>query len=125
MATTILVVEDDVRNRKLMSDLLGVSGYTVIEAPNGKVAVDLLRDQRPDLILMDMQMPIMDGYMATQQIKADAATRTIPIWALTSYAMPGDEEEIRAVGCDAYITKPINTRDFLQRLARHFGKEGV
>ncbi|MCE9615961.1 MAG: response regulator [Lentisphaerae bacterium] len=120
MKKFILVVEDDSRNRKLIRDLLDVKGYEVAEAANGKDALAMVDVRLPDLILMDIQMPIMDGYEAAQMLKGSARTRAIPVWALTSYAMPGDEKKIRDIGCDAYITKPIDTRAFLLRVEKHF-----
>lgn len=117
---TVLVVEDDPKNRKLLRDLLDVKGYAVHEASNGKEGVEQAGKHLPDLILLDMQMPVMDGFEAARKLKADDKTRSIPIWALTSYAMPGDEKKVREVGCDGYITKPIDTQDFLRRIEQHF-----
>jgi len=112
-----LIVEDDLKSLKLFRDLLEASGYASLEATDGKKAVELAREKKPDLILMDIQMPVMDGLEATKILKADAETRNIRIFALTSYAMKGDEENIREVGCDGYITKPIDTRGFLEKIS--------
>ena len=117
MEKVILIVEDDPNSLKLFRDLLQASGYASLEATNGKKSVELAREKKPDLILMDIQMPTMDGLEATKILKAGAETRNIPIIALTSYAMKGDEEKIREAGCDAYITKPIDTREFLKKVS--------
>ena len=117
---TILVAEDDPMNRKLMRDLLDIKGYAVIETTNGREAVDAVREHSPSLVLMDIQMPEMDGLEAVKQLKAHPETAGIAVWALTSYAMPGDERRVREAGCDGYITKPINIRDLLARIADHF-----
>ncbi len=117
MKKVILIVEDDPQDLKLSRDLLEASGYASLEATNGKKAVELAREKKPDLILMDIQMPVMDGFEATKILKADAETRNIPIIALTSYAMKEDEEKIREAGCDGYITKPIDTMGFLKTVS--------
>lgn len=117
MKKVILIVEDDPNSLKLFRDLLKASGYASLEATNGKKAVELAREKKPDLILMDIQMPVVDGFEATKILKAGAETRNIPIIALTSYAMKEDEEKIRKAGCDGYITKPIDTRGFLKTVS--------
>ncbi len=119
MKKIVLIVEDDLKSLKLFRDLLQATGYATLEATNGKKAVELAREKKPDLILMDIQMPVMDGFEATKILKADAETRNIPIIALTSYAMKEDEEKIREAGCDGYITKPIDTRGFLKKVAEY------
>jgi len=119
MAKVILIVEDEPRNLKLLRDLLQVSGYTTIEATDGKQGVGLARAEKPDLILMDIMMPVMDGLEATRTLKANAATRNIPILALTSYAMKGDKESILGAGCDGYLTKPIDIQGLLKEVARY------
>jgi two-component system cell cycle response regulator DivK len=106
MSKTILVVEDDVDNRRILTKVLTTEGYTVIEAVDGIEGLAKARDQRPDLILMDLALPHMDGWEATRQIKADPALRHIPVIALTAFAMRGDEEQALAAGCDSYIPKP-------------------
>lgn len=116
MAKVILIVEDEPKSLKLIRDLLQVSGYTTIEATDGKQGVELAKEKRPDLILMDIQMPVMDGLEATRILKANSATREIPIVALTSYAMAGDEERALRAGCNGYLTKPIDIEGFLEKV---------
>jgi len=122
MERVILIVEDDLKSLKLFRDLLGASGYASLEATNGKKAVELVREKKPDLILMDIQMPVMDGFEAAKILKTDAETKNIPIIAMTAYAMKGDEEKICRVGCDGYITKPIDTRGFLKKVSEFLSK---
>ncbi len=119
MKKTALIVEDDERNRRLFRDLLSLKGFEVLEAGNGKEGVETARAQRPDLILMDIQMPVMDGMEAIRILKADPGTRDIPILAVTSYAMDEEKEKIRATGCDGYICKPFDTREFLEWISRY------
>jgi len=114
----ILVVEDDPLNMELVSDLLTVHGYTVLQATTGQEALALAAREQPDLILMDIGLPGMDGLAACRALKADPTTVAIPVVALTAYAMRGDEEKIMAAGCDGYITKPIDTRQFAHIVAR-------
>ncbi len=109
---TILVVEDNELNRKLVRAFLQRGSFRVLEADNAELALDLARSEKPDLILMDVQLPGMDGLTATRILKDDPALKEIPIVALTAYAMDGDEEKTKAAGCDGYITKPIDTRNF-------------
>ena len=111
----ILVVEDQEDNRQILRDLLAAH-YAVTEAENGEEALAAVARERPDLILMDIQMPIMDGYEATRRIKADPATRSIPIMVVTSYALSGDESKGREAGCDAYVTKPFSPRQLLAKI---------
>jgi len=111
--TTILVVEDNPTNMKLSTFLLESADYTVLAATNAEIGLTLAREARPDLILMDIQLPGMDGLEATALLKADEATRGIPVIALTALAMKGDEERILAAGCDGYIAKPLDYKDFL------------
>ena len=115
----ILVVEDNPTNMKLVVMLLGKGGYTVISAMDAETGVTMARSEQPDLILMDIQLPGMDGLSATALLKADEATRAIPVIALTALAMKGDEERIRAAGCDGYIAKPLAYKDFLVTIAKH------
>jgi two-component system cell cycle response regulator DivK len=110
---TILIVEDNPTNMKLSTFLLESADYTVLAATNAETGLTLARAGRPDLILMDIQLPGMDGLEATALLKADEATRGIPVIALTALAMKGDEERILAAGCDGYIAKPLDYRDFL------------
>src|SRR4029078_7767003 len=106
MSKKILVVEDTEDNRQILRDLLGMAGYDMIEANDGAEGVAQATAHKPDLILMDIQMPVMDGYEGTRRIKANPELKPIPIVAVTSYALSGDEEKARAAGCDAYIAKP-------------------
>jgi two-component system cell cycle response regulator DivK len=109
----ILLVEDNVANMKLATFLLETDGHTVLAAVNAELALTLAREGHPELILMDIQLPGMDGLQATALLKADPATRDIPVIALTALAMKGDEERIRAAGCDGYIAKPLDYKSFL------------
>lgn len=113
MTRRILVVEDQEDNRQILRDLLTNAGFELIEAENGAEAVAVAAARRPELILMDIQLPVMDGYEAMRRIKADPALRAIPIIAVTSYALSGDEDKARAAGCDAYVTKPFSPRAVL------------
>ena len=119
MAKVILIVDDEPKNIKLFGDLLQKFGYTIIEATDGKQGVELAKARKPDLILMDIMMPNMDGLEATRSLKADASTSSIPIIALTSYAMAGDKERILQAGCDQYITKPVDIKEFLKKVAEY------
>jgi two-component system, cell cycle response regulator DivK len=110
---TILVIEDNATNMELSSFLLESADYSVLKAINAETGVAIAREQHPDLILMDIQLPGMDGLQATRMLKADEATRDIPVVALTALAMKGDEERIRAAGCDGYIAKPLDYKAFL------------
>ena len=106
MPKKILVVEDDTDNRRIVVKVLSVEGYDIVEATDGVQALARARADQPDLILMDLALPNMDGWEATRRLKADPETRAIPIVALTAFAMRGDEEQARAAGCDDYIPKP-------------------
>jgi two-component system, cell cycle response regulator DivK len=119
MSKRILVVEDQEDLRGVLRDLLTGSGYTVIEAGDGEAGVAKAKSDHPDLILMDIQMPVIDGYEATWRIKADPALKSTPVVAVSSFAMKGDEEKARAAGCDHYITKPYSPMQLL-RLVRGF-----
>ncbi len=113
MKRRILIVEDTLDNRQIMRDLLTSAGYELIEATDGRAGVAAAVEHRPDLILMDIQLPVIDGYEATRQIKANPATCAIPIIAVTSYALSGDETKARAAGCDRYVAKPFSPRQLL------------
>jgi two-component system cell cycle response regulator DivK len=106
MPKRVLVVEDDTDNRRIVVKVLTVDGYEVEEAEDGEGALDVVARKRPDLILMDLALPGLDGWEATRRLKADAATKSIPVVALTAFAMRGDEERARAAGCDDYLAKP-------------------
>jgi two-component system cell cycle response regulator DivK len=110
---TVLVVEDNVANMTLAVFLLTSAGHSVLSATDAEAGLTLARAQRPELILMDIQLPGMDGLEATALLKQDDATRDIPVIALTALAMKGDEERIRAAGCDGYIAKPMRYQEFL------------
>ena len=109
----VLIVEDNPANMKLATFLLQSAGHTVFSATDAEAGLTMARGEQPDLILMDIQLPGMDGLEATALLKRDDATRDIPVIALTALAMKGDEERIRAAGCDGYIAKPLAYRDFL------------
>ena len=115
---TVLIVEDNEKNRKLMRDLMRVHGYQYLEAEDGLAGVEAAREHHPDLILMDIQLPGLDGYSATRQLKADESTRAIPIVVVTSFAMQGEEERARQAGCDAYLSKPIDIHQLIATVQR-------
>jgi two-component system cell cycle response regulator DivK len=114
---TILIVEDNPDNMTLVVFLLHSVGHTVLSAVDAEAGLTLARTEHPDLILMDIQLPRMDGLEATALLKRDDATRGIPVIALTALAMKGDEERLRAAGCDGYIAKPMGVQDFLATVA--------
>jgi two-component system, cell cycle response regulator DivK len=113
----VLVIEDNASNMTLATFLLESAGHTVLGASDAEAGLAIARSDHPDLILMDIQLPNMDGLEATALLKGDASTRAIPVIALTALAMKGDEERIRAAGCDGYIAKPLNYREFLTTVA--------
>jgi two-component system cell cycle response regulator DivK len=115
-ARRILVVEDHEDNRRILRDLLTSAGYAVLEAETGEDGVRLAEAERPDLILMDIQLPGIDGYEATRRIKAAPALRTIPLIAVTSYALSGDDAHAREAGADDYVTKPFSPRALLAKV---------
>jgi two-component system cell cycle response regulator DivK len=119
MTKRILVVEDQEDNRQILRDLLAATDYEVVEAENGEAALAAVAKQRPDLILMDIQLPILDGYEATRRIKADPALSSIPIIAVTSYALSGDEEKARSAGCDDFVPKPYSPRQLLAKIRQY------
>jgi two-component system cell cycle response regulator DivK len=113
MSKRILLVEDTEDNRQIVRDLMESAGYELLEAEDGGAGVAMAAEHRPDLILMDIQLPVMDGYEASRRIKADPGLRHIPIIAVTSYALSGDEDKTRAAGCDGYLAKPFSPRQLL------------
>ena len=119
MTKRILVVEDQPDNRQIIRDMLAPTDYEITEAEDGEKALEAIAKQRPDLILMDIQLPIMDGYTATKRIKGDPTLRSIPIIAVTSYALSGEEKKARAAGCDDYVPKPFSPRQLLAKI-RHY-----
>ena len=118
----VLIVEDNAANMTLAVFLLQSAGHTVLSATDAEAGLTLARDEQPDLILMDIQLPGMDGLEATVLLKRDEATRAIPVIALTALAMKGDEERIRAAGCDGYIAKPMRYRAFLATIAAQLAR---
>jgi two-component system cell cycle response regulator DivK len=115
----ILIIEDNAANLTLAIFLLQSAGHAVLSATDAESGLTLARDEHPDLILMDIQLPGMDGLQATALLKRDKATRAIPVIALTALAMKGDEERIRAAGCDGYIAKPMRYQEFLATIAKN------
>jgi two-component system, cell cycle response regulator DivK len=122
MPKTVLIVEDNELNMKLFHDLLQANGFNTIETRNGIEALDLARKHKPDLILMDIQLPEVSGLEVTKWIKEDDELKSIPVVAVTAFAMKGDEERIREGGCEAYLSKPISVAKFLETV-RHFVKD--
>jgi two-component system cell cycle response regulator DivK len=118
----VLVVEDNPANMKLATFLLQSAGHTVLSATDAEAGLTLARGEQPNLILMDIQLPGMDGLEATLLLKRAEATRAIPVIALTALAMRGDEERIRAAGCDGYIAKPMRYKDFLAAIAAQLAR---
>ncbi|QCK87398.1 response regulator [Phreatobacter aquaticus] len=119
MPKTVMIVEDNELNMKLFHDLLEANGYDTIQTRNGTEALSLARSHKPDLILMDIQLPEVSGLDVTRWIKEDETIRHIPVIAVTAFAMKGDEERIRAGGCEAYLSKPISVAKFIETV-RHF-----
>jgi two-component system cell cycle response regulator DivK len=118
----ILIVDDNATNLKLVAYLMKANGYTVDTALDAVAAIEAIRHHHPDVILMDIQLPGIDGLELTRRLKADPATRDIVIVAVTAYAMKGDQAKALAAGCDDYITKPIDTRALPETIARHLAK---
>src|SRR5512145_2337189 len=121
MDKTILLVEDNEVNRRLAGFLLRSHGYQVREATTAAAAFEMVEKERPDLIVMDIQLPGMDGLEITKKLKEQPATADIPVIAVTSYAMTGDREKALAAGCAGYVTKPIDKNTFIQEVATHVG----
>lgn len=118
MSKTILIVEDNDLNMKLFNDLLQAHGYQTLQTKDGREVLGIAREHRPDLILMDIQLPEISGLDITRMLKADEALKHIPVIAVTAFAMKGDEEKIREGGCEGYIAKPISVVTFLQTVAQ-------
>jgi two-component system cell cycle response regulator DivK len=114
----VLIVEDNEMNRDMLSRRLAKRGFTVLMAVDGQQGVDMARSEKPDLVLMDMSLPVMDGWAATRAIKADEATASTPVIALTAHAMAGDREKALAAGCDDYDTKPIELPRLLEKIGK-------
>ena len=119
MSKRILVVEDQEDNMQILRDLLGSVGYEMIEARDGAEGVKAAKAEHPDLILMDIQLPVLDGYEATRQIKADPDLTAIPIIVVTSYALSGDDAKAREAGCDGYVPKPYSPRQLLAKIKQY------
>jgi len=122
MAKTVLIVEDNELNMKLFHDLLEAHGYGTVQTRNGVEVMGLARQHRPDLILMDIQLPEVSGLEVTRWLKDDDELRTIPVIAITAFAMKGDEERIRQGGCEAYLSKPISVAKFLETVRTYLGE---
>ena len=121
MMSKILLVEDNEMNRDMLSRRLERKGYEVAIAVDGQAGVDMASSENPGIILMDLSLPVMDGWEATRRIKADAATQNIPVIALTAHAMSGDEQKAREAGCDDYDTKPVNLNRLLEKIGSLLG----
>jgi two-component system cell cycle response regulator DivK len=119
MSKRILVIEDQEDNRQIVRDLVTASGYELIEATTGEEGLEVAAREWPDLILMDIQLPGIDGYEVTRRIKADLKLRKIPIIAVTSYALSGDDKKAFAAGCDGYVTKPFSPRLLLAKIKEY------
>jgi two-component system cell cycle response regulator DivK len=118
---TVLIVEDNELNMKLFHDLLDANGYHTLQTKDGMEALDIAREHKPDLILMDIQLPEVSGLEVTKWLKEDENLRRIPVVAVTAFAMKGDEEIIREGGCEAYISKPISVSNFLETVKKFLG----
>ena len=123
MSKRILVVEDQEDDRQIIRDLLAGTEYEITEAEDGEHALAAVAKERPDLILLEIQLPTMDGYTATRTIKADPAMRSIPIIAVTSYALSGEDKRARAAGCDDYVPKPFSPRQLLAKIKQYLSQD--
>src|SRR5690554_4495137 len=121
MPKKVMIVEDNELNMKLFRDLIEANGYETVRTRDGLQALDLAREHKPDLILMDIQLPEVSGLEVTKWLKEDEALRAIPVIAVTAFAMKGDEERIRQGGCEAYISKPISVTSFIQTIKSYLG----
>ena len=121
MNKRVLVIEDHEDNRRIVRDLVTASGYDLIEATTGEQGIELAAQAKPDIILMDIQLPGLDGYEVTRRIKGDPALKHIPIIAVTSYALSGDDQKAFAAGCDGYVTKPFSPRLLLAKIREFIG----
>ena len=118
---TVLIVEDNELNMKLFHDLLDAHGYNILQTKDGMEALDIAREHHPDLILMDIQLPEVSGLVVTKWLKEDDELQSIPVIAVTAFAMKGDEERILQGGCEGYISKPISVPHFLETIAKYIG----
>ncbi|MGQ0533548.1 MAG: response regulator [Caulobacteraceae bacterium] len=121
MAKTVLIVEDSELNMRLFNDLLEAFGYKTVKSRDGRQAIPLAREHKPDLIIMDIQLPEVSGLDLTDRLKKDETLKKIPIVAVTAFAMRGDEQKIMAAGCDAYLSKPISVTTFLETIRKFIG----
>ena len=121
MAKTVLIVEDSELNMRLFNDLLEAFGYRTVKTRDGRQALPLAREHKPDLIVMDIQLPEVSGLEITDRLKKDPALSAIPVVAVTAFAMRGDEQKIMAAGCDAYLSKPISVTTFLETIRKFIG----
>ena len=121
MAKTVMIVEDNELNMKLFTDILESQGYEIVQRPDGTDLIEVTRATRPDLILMDIQLPNVSGLDLTKWLKEEEDLRSIPVVAITAFAMKGDEERIRSGGCEAYISKPITVVKFLETVKSYLG----
>jgi two-component system, cell cycle response regulator DivK len=122
MKKKVLIVEDNELNMKLFDDLLGAHGYETVKTRDGMKVLELARQEKPDLIVMDIQLPEVSGLEVTQWLKADNDLKGIPVVAVTAFAMKGDEEKIRQGGCEDYVSKPISIIDFMKVIQKHLEK---
>ncbi|WP_135209889.1 response regulator [Vitreimonas flagellata] len=121
MAKTVLIVEDSELNMRLFNDLLEAFGYRTVKTKDGRQALPLAREHKPDLIIMDIQLPEISGLEITDRLKKDETLKHIPVVAVTAFAMRGDEQKILAAGCDAYLSKPISVTTFLETIRKFIG----
>lgn len=121
MAKTVLIVEDSELNMRLFNDLLEAFGYQTLKTRDGRQALPMAREHRPDLIIMDIQLPEISGLDVTEQLKGDPELKSIPVVAVTAFAMRGDEQKILAAGCDGYLSKPISVSTFLETVRKFIG----
>lgn len=121
MGSTVLIVEDDFLNMMFYNDILEAHGYNTIQAVDGAQVLAIAREQKPDLILMDMQLPGASGMEVTRTLKDDSEAHSIPVVALTALAMRGDEERVRAAGCDGYMAKPVGVVGFIETVRQYIG----
>ncbi len=122
---TVLITEDNPKNRKVFKDILSVHGYKSIEAVDGEEGYKMAKEHKPDLILMDVQLPGIDGYEVTRRLKSEDDTKDIPIIIVTSFAMAGEENEARAAGCNDYLSKPINIHQFIETIKKYLPDQGL
>ena len=125
MDKAILIVEDDAKNMKLFRDLLQANGFFTLEATDGKQGVEIAQSSLPDLILMDVMMPVMNGIDAIAILKSDERTRQIPVIALTSFALPDEKKRIFEAGCDSYLLKPVRIKPFMDKIRKYLSTKPI